>query len=140
MREIIPLEQMLDQLTQLYNQILSNQNKKLLISQEMVQEIHRLARDIRAISQITEEEAARRGLSQNFIRQTVLGPKNELPPDIQNLLERAQYLKSQLEGCKNTLKDIIKKQKEEKRGKHGAAKKRKDKFKNIGAKNGWIPL
>lgn len=135
MKETQQLEIIVNQLTDLYNQILNNQNKNLSVSPETLAAIRRLSKTIEEIALLTDMEIAQRGISSEKIKQIILGPKSDLPSDIQNLLERSQYLKGQLEGCKNVLKDVMKKQKEAKR-----ATKRKDKFKNIGGTKGWIPM
>lgn len=141
MREIIPLENLLSQLTEMYHQILYNQDKKPLITPETLEALQRVSRELEEISRLTNLELARAGISQETIQKTLLEPKSQLPPDIQNLLEKAQYLKNQLQGCKNILKEIMKQQKKEKvnKGKR-FSEKRKDKFKNVGGKKGWIPL
>lgn len=142
MNEMQPLERLLQQITELYLQILSNQEKNLSVTPETLQRIQILSQEIDEIVSITNMELARAGISPELIKQTILGPKNQLPKDIKNLLEKSQYIKNQLVGCRNILNDAIKKQKDEKTsgGKRREAKKRKDKFKNIGGKEGWIPM
>ncbi len=141
MKETLPLDRILDQLTDLYEQILSNQDKKIITSPETVEALHRLSREIDEISQQTDIEIARAGISPEMIRKTILGPKTQLPVNIQNLLDRSQRLKGQLEGCRNILKDAMKLQKESQAiGGSRATEKRRDKFKKLGSKKGWIPL
>lgn len=141
MSEILPLEQILNQLTEMYHQILSNQNKNLTISPETLKVLKRLTDELDEFARVTDLEIARMGISPEIIRKTILGPKSQLPPDIQIFLEKSLYLKGQLQGCRNILKKIMKKQKgETPAGKRRLMEKRKDKFKNIGGKNGWIPL
>lgn len=135
MKETFQLELMLSQLSDLYSQILDGQNKKLSVSPETLEDIRRLTKIIEEISKLTDQELANRGISSETIKLMILGPKSNMPIDIQSLLEKSQYLKSQLEGCRNVLKEVIKKQKEAKK-----AGKRKDKFKNIGGTKGWIPM
>lgn len=142
MKNLLPLEILLNQLMELYHQILDNQKKQLKISPENKLAIERIAREIRAISQVTDQEISRHGLDPEMINKTILGSKKTLPSDVQKLLEKSQYLKSQIYGCKNVLKEIIKKQKKEKTEKNSRilAEKRQSKFKKVGGKKGWIPL
>lgn len=137
MNDTRPLHIILSQLTELYNQILTNQNKTLTFTPEIIENINRLSKEIEAMSQFTEMEAARMGITDEMIKNTILGAKPAGNPEIKNLLERSLQLKGQIEGCRNILKEIMKKQKEEHKVN---AKKRKDKFKNIGGKEGWIPM
>jgi hypothetical protein len=139
MTEMFPLERMLNQLTELYQQILLNQDKNMTLDPQTTEALQRLSREIEEMSQHTEMEAARMGVSPELIKQTILGPQNHLPKDIQNILEKSQQLKGQIEGCRNVLKTIMKKQKEEKKAGKNTSKKRKDKFKKLGGKDGWIP-
>lgn len=141
MREMLTLERILNQVTDLYQQILINQDKSMTPSPEILEDIRRLAREIEDMSRFTDMEIARMGISPQMIKKTIFGPKSQLSPDMQNLLEKSQYLKSQLEGCRNILKEIMKKHKAEKpANKKLSSEKRKDKFKNVGGKKGWIPL
>lgn len=139
MKETLPLERILNQLTDLYHQILSNQEKNLTISPETIEAIKTLSGAIEEISKNTDMEIARMGVTSEMIKQTILGPKTQVSQELQDLLEKSQYLKGQLEGCRNVLKDIMKKQKD-KKSLDKAGEKRKDKFKNVGGKKGWIPL
>lgn len=141
MNEILPLERLLNQLTELYVQILSNQDKNIIVTPEILERVKVLSQEIEEISRITDIEIARAGLSPELIKKTILGSKTQLPPHVKNLLEKSQFLKSQLVGCRNILKEAIKKQKSEQAtDKKLAVKKRKDKFKNVGGKEGWIPM
>ena len=55
-----------------------------------------LSQEIEEISRVTESEIARAGISPELIKQTILGTKSQLPPDIKNLLEKSQFIKNQL--------------------------------------------
>lgn len=136
MNESSDLEVLLNQLSNLYQQILTNQNKKMTISPEIREAVQKVSREIENIQRETDLGIARQGVTAEMLKKTILGPKSQIPSDLQDLLKKSQFLKSQLEGCRNTLKDTIKKQKEEK----GLTKKRQEKFKNLGGKKGWIPL
>ncbi len=128
--EMLPLERILNQLNEFYQYILDNQDKDLTVSPEILENIHRLSREVEEISRHTENELVNRGVSSEVLNNTIYGPKSQLPVDIKNLLERALYLKSQLEGCRNVLKDAIQKQSEQKK------KRRSKKGKG---RDGWIP-
>lgn len=140
MEELAPLENMLNKLTELYELVLSNQAKSLEIPPEITEAVSRLAKEIDELSKVTNQELMRAGISQETIQETIYGSKSQLPPDVQNLLIKSQQLKLQVEGCQNVLRDIIKKQKEDAKIQQGTGQKRKDKFKNIGSKKGWIPM
>jgi hypothetical protein len=139
MKPISFLEQILSQVTFLYQYLLSNQHKEMDSRPEIKEAIQRLSRQIQEISHMTDTEASRMGISQEELRKTILESKDHLPPDLQNFLEKTQYLKSQLEGCRNVLKAATEKQKEERKNKQ-LGDKRKEKFNHVGGKKGWIPL
>lgn len=140
MKQTIVLEKLLQQVMELYQTILTNQDKTLELSPEIKLAIRTLAQQIEDISQMTDHEVAKLGLSQEQLKKTILEPNAKMNPELQTLLEKSNYVKGQLEGCRNVLKDIMKKQKEEKSHQKGMGDKRKDKFKNVGGKKGWIPL
>lgn len=137
MSEMHFLERILNQLTELYVQILSNQNKNLSVTPAMKDRIERLSKEIDEISHFTDMQADLMGIRPETIKRTILDPNSHLPVEIQQLLKKSSHLKGQVEGCRNILKEIIKKQKEENKN---DSKKRRGKFKNVGGKDGWIPM
>lgn len=139
MKKVHILENLLSQVFAMYQEILANQNKNIVLTPDTIAALKFLSAQIEEISKMTEAEMNIRGIDQESLKKTVLAPDDHIPADIKDLLQKSLQLKSQLEGCRNVLKDIKKKQNEGKKLQQGS-KKRKDKFKKIGGKEGWIPL
>ena len=140
MNNLSPLQNMLAQLNEFYQLILANQSKKIVVTPEIKEAVEYLAKQVELLTQVTEEEMKRLGVTKEALNKTIYGPKDQLPLELRNLLNKSQELKCQLEGCQTVVNKIIKKQKEEEKLKKGQGAKRKDKFKNVGGKKGWIPL
>lgn len=139
MKKVRILEDLLSQVLAMYQQILANQNKDIVLTPDTIAALKFLSAQIEEISRMTEAEMAVRGINQEALKAIVLAPDDHLPADIKDLLQKSLHLKSQLEGCRNVLKEIKKKQNEEKKL-NQRSNKRKDKFNKIGGKEGWIPL
>lgn len=140
MKDLSPLEIILSQLNDFYEYIILNQDKKIEITPEVKQAVDQLSKEVARVADMTQDELTKAGISKTELDTTILGSKSQLTPELKDFLMKTQQLKCQLEGCQNVVKGIIKKQKETELLQKGTGSKRKDKFKQLGSKKGWIPL
>lgn len=137
--DINSLNTILDQLSAMYAYIIENQKNKVKITPEIQEVLRIFSSKIDEISKITDQEIARAGLKREGLDATIYGLNKEISPEIKKILKKALFLKKEIVGCQNVVKKHSKQRKEE-AAKKGGPNKRKDKFKNIGSKKGWIPL
>jgi tRNA C32,U32 (ribose-2'-O)-methylase TrmJ len=133
------LDILLNRLMELYQIVLDNQKKKLKITPEIEDMLRALMGQIHQISEVTDQELDKAGIDQNEIKKMINQPEAHVSSDLKQILEKSNYLKKEIQGCRNVLKNLSK---AHKKGvtQSEAVKKRQDKFKNIGSKKGWIPL
>jgi hypothetical protein len=137
--DIDSLNKMLNQLREMYDIIIDNQNTPIILTPALRESIIRLSQKVQEICYMTDREIARAGMTRAQINEIIANHDKgiDMPPKVRQLLSRASELKIDLDGCRNVLKESLNNQK---KAANAKGKKRKDSFKKIGSKKGWLPM
>lgn len=132
------LENLIYQLNQLYQLVIDTQKKQLVVTPEMYSRISNLRKVVGEVADMTKDEMRKAGLTQEMINKTLASSNEKIPPKLKDLINQTKELKKEVEGCQNVLKPHLEGPK--KNSKKSFGEQRKDKFKKMGGKKGWMPL